>query len=131
MPGFPSRMTVPWFPEQRAAAGNMIFRDGDNQRAPTGVHGLDVILGGGLFENAIYMITGRPGAGKTILSNQIGSTHVRGGGRAVYVTLDPITEGGLRALLELVRRMVRDHHAALLVLDGMLTAETLSNSTEE
>ena len=142
----------------------MTTREADHERAPTGVHGLDVILGGGLFKNAIYMISGRPGAGKTILSNQIAFTHVRAGGRAVYATLlaethgrliaqlralsffdetrigkdlhylsalDSINEGGLKSLLELLRRMVRDHHATLLVIDGMVTAETLAKSAEE
>lgn len=135
-----------------------------DERAPTGVHGLDIILGGGLFKNAVYMISGRPGAGKTILSNQIAFRHVKDGGRAVYATLlaethgrlisqlrvlsffdqrvigkelhylnalESITQGGLKGLLDLVRHMVRDHRATLLVLDGMVTAETLAKSPQE
>jgi circadian clock protein KaiC len=65
----------------------MKTRQVESERASTGVHGLDVILGGGLFKNAIYMVSGRPGAGKTILSNQLAFAHVRSGGRAVYATL--------------------------------------------
>jgi circadian clock protein KaiC len=135
-----------------------------SERTSTGVHGLDVVLGGGLFRNAIYMIAGRPGAGKTILSNQIAFQHVKEGGRVVYATLlaethgrlisqlrglsffdeevigkdlkylnalDAITEGGLPGLLDVVRRIVRDNHATLLVLDGMVTAETLAKSDHE
>jgi circadian clock protein KaiC len=139
--------------------------DSDNAaRVPTGVAGLDVILGGGLFRHAIYIVSGRPGAGKTILSNQVAFTHVRNGGRVVYATLlaethgrllmqlrglsffdekvvgkelkylsalEAITERGLPGLLDLVRSMVRDHRATLLVLDGMITAETLAKSEDE
>ena len=138
--------------------------DVTNERTSTGVEGLDVVVGGGLFKNAIYMISGRPGAGKTILSNQIAFQHVRDGGRVVYATLlaeahgrlisqlrglsffdekaigkelkylnalEAMAEGGLHGLLELLRRMVRDNRATLLVLDGMVTAETLAKSTDE
>jgi KaiC/GvpD/RAD55 family RecA-like ATPase len=65
----------------------MTTRQVESERASTGVHGLDVILGGGLFANAVYMVTGRHGAGKTILSNQLAFAHVRSGGRVVYTTL--------------------------------------------
>jgi circadian clock protein KaiC len=138
--------------------------DRANERITTGVKGLDTILGGGVFRNEIYIVSGRPGAGKTIFSNQLSFAHARAGGRVVYATLlaetharliaqlrsmsffdekmvgkellylnalGAITEGGLPGLLELVRHMVRDHRATLLVLDGMVTAETLAKSDEE
>jgi len=38
---------------------------------PSTIAGLDTILGGGFISGAIYIIRGEPGAGKTILSNQI------------------------------------------------------------
>ncbi|MDB4946059.1 MAG: RecA bacterial recombination family protein [Labilithrix sp.] len=133
-------------------------------RASTGVPGLDAILGGGLVPDSLYIISGRPGAGKTILANQIAFEHVRGGGRVVYATLlaethakliaqmrmlsfcdetriggeltylnalEAVTEQGLPGLLELVRQMVRDKGATLLVLDGMVTAERLASSEAE
>jgi circadian clock protein KaiC len=53
----------------------------------TGSGGLDTILGGGFFQGGLYLLSGDPGTGKTILSNQIAFPHVAGGGRAVYVTL--------------------------------------------
>lgn len=142
----------------------MSARGNESERLSTGVKGLDIILGGGLFPNAIYIVSGRPGAGKTIFSNQLSFAHARGGGRVVYATLlaethgrlisqlrsmtffdetivgkellylnalGAITDGGLAGLLELVRRMVRDHRATLLVLDGMVTAETLAKSGDE
>ena len=39
--------------------------------------GLDTILRGGFMRGGIYIVQGAPGAGKTILSNQICFHHVR------------------------------------------------------
>lgn len=56
-------------------------------RIATGVPGLDEVLKGGFYEGAVYIIRGTPGAGKTILANQICFHHARTGGRALFVTL--------------------------------------------
>jgi len=40
-------------------------------RLPTGVPGLDEVLGGGLPEYSFTVIAGAPGAGKTTLAHQI------------------------------------------------------------
>jgi circadian clock protein KaiC len=56
-------------------------------RVTTGIAGLDTILQGGVFEGGIYIVQGAPGAGKTILTNQICYHHVAGGGVALFVTL--------------------------------------------
>ncbi|WP_250526895.1 ATPase domain-containing protein [Caballeronia sp. GAWG2-1] len=53
----------------------------------TGVAGLDEILGGGLAEGGLYMIEGMAGAGKTILSSQIGFHRVGQGDMVLYITL--------------------------------------------
>ncbi|MFL5320104.1 MAG: RAD55 family ATPase [Myxococcaceae bacterium] len=131
------------------------------ERVPTGVKGLDHVLGGGVFKSGIYILGGQPGVGKTILANQACYHHVKHGGRALYITLlaetharmlgqlqtlsffdpaavgtsvlyvngfSPLVSEGLQGLLQLVRRVVRDHKATLLVLDGMVTAEHLANS---
>jgi circadian clock protein KaiC len=57
------------------------------ERFPTTVAGLDVILKGGLFRGGVYMIQGVPGAGKTILANQISFGSIAAGGKVVYLTL--------------------------------------------
>jgi circadian clock protein KaiC len=57
------------------------------QRHPTGVAGLDQILDGGLLTAGVYIVQGPPGAGKTILANQILFNHARSGGQSIYVTL--------------------------------------------
>ncbi len=56
-------------------------------RLKTGVQGLDEILRGGFLEGGVYIIQGSPGAGKTILANEICFRHAKVGGRAAYVTL--------------------------------------------
>jgi circadian clock protein KaiC len=57
------------------------------ERVSTGLSGLDTILGGGVMLGGIYVIQGAPGAGKTILTNQMCFHHVAAGGRALFVTL--------------------------------------------
>ncbi len=57
------------------------------KRFPTGVPGLDAVTGGGLVSSSVIIVQGTPGAGKTILANQICYQHARRGGQAVYVTL--------------------------------------------
>jgi predicted ATP-dependent serine protease len=63
----------------------------------TGVPGLDTILGGGFLRGGLFIIQGAPGAGKTILGNQICFHHVAEGGRALYVTL--LAENHARMML--------------------------------
>lgn len=53
----------------------------------TGVPGLDAILGGGLVGGGVYLLEGMAGAGKTILSSQIGFHRVRQGEKVLYMTL--------------------------------------------
>ncbi|HSK04269.1 MAG TPA: ATPase domain-containing protein [Kofleriaceae bacterium] len=57
------------------------------RRIPTGVPGLDTVLAGGLFEAGLYMVQGPPGAGKTILGNQICFHQAAQQRRTVYYTL--------------------------------------------
>lgn len=130
-------------------------------RIPTGVPGLDPILKGGLLQGGIYIITGQPGAGKTILANQICFHHVAAGGRALFVTLlaethermldhlaeltffDPAPIGnqlyyisgfeimeqtGLPGLIQLLRREIQAHRTTLLVIDGIATVWSVTDS---
>ena len=53
---------------------------------PTGVPGLDTILGGGLAQGALTLIVGVPGSGKTTLASQIAFNATRQGKRAVILT---------------------------------------------
>jgi circadian clock protein KaiC len=56
-------------------------------RFASGVSGLDRVLAGGFFAGGVYIVEGIPGAGKTILANQIAFHHVKDGRRVLYVTL--------------------------------------------
>ena len=65
-------------------------------RLETQIPGLDRILKGGLPLGGIYLVEGLPGAGKTILGNQLCFSHVAAGGRALFLTL--LTEPHARML---------------------------------
>ncbi len=69
------------------------------ERVPSGVPGLDTVLRGGFPRGGIHILQGAPGAGKTILGNQICFRHAAMGGRALYATL--LAESHARMLLHL------------------------------
>jgi circadian clock protein KaiC len=104
-------------------------RGGSLQRISTGVEGLDVILGGGLVGNRLYLVEGKPGTGKTTLALQFLLDGVRNGERVLYVTLSETAaelrqvagshgwELGGELLFELVppeARLEPDHEQTLL-----------------
>jgi circadian clock protein KaiC len=64
-------------------------------RIATGVPGLDEVTGGGFIKSGVYILQGAPGAGKTILANQIVHHHAAAGGHVVYVTLLAESHGRL------------------------------------
>ncbi len=53
----------------------------------TGIKGLDVILGGGLVADRIYLVEGEPGTGKTTTGLQFLFEGVKKGESVVYITL--------------------------------------------
>ncbi|AFE05537.1 hypothetical protein COCOR_03964 [Corallococcus coralloides DSM 2259] len=59
----------------------------EEQRVSTGIPGLDTVLCGGLRKGRMYMVLGLPGAGKTILANQICFHQAAQGHRVLYLTL--------------------------------------------
>ncbi|RYZ44649.1 MAG: Circadian clock protein KaiC, partial [Myxococcaceae bacterium] len=59
----------------------------DEQRVATGIPGLDTVLCGGLRKGRMYMVLGLPGAGKTILANQVCFHQATQGCRILYLTL--------------------------------------------
>lgn len=67
-----------------ASASNRIP---EQERASTGVPGLDDILGGGLPANHLYLVEGTPGSGKTTLGLQFLRRGVAKGERGLYITL--------------------------------------------
>jgi circadian clock protein KaiC len=134
------------------------------ERFSSGMPGLDRVLGGGFFAGGVYIVEGKPGAGKTIFANQLAFRAVAGGKRALYVTLlaesharllqhlqdmaffdgsaiperltyvsgfRSLEEGGLKALLDLVRQELRAHHAGLIVLDGFAAVGETADSDRD
>ncbi len=65
-------------------------------RVPTGVPGLDPILGGGLTRDRIYLVEGTPGSGKTTLALQFLLKGRELGESGLYITLSE-TEIELKA----------------------------------
>jgi circadian clock protein KaiC len=68
-----------------------------DHRTPTGIKGLDDILGGGITPNRLYLLEGTPGTGKTTFSLQFLLEGARLGEPGLYVTLSE-TETELRAV---------------------------------
>jgi circadian clock protein KaiC len=58
-----------------------------DERCPSGVEGLDDILGGGLPRDCFYLVQGDPGSGKTTLALQFLLEGVRRGEKTFYITL--------------------------------------------
>lgn len=71
------------------------------ERISSGIPGLDAILRGGFLRAGITIIQGVPGAGKTILGNQLCYNHVANGGKAIYVTL--LAESHARMMLHMAQ----------------------------
>jgi circadian clock protein KaiC len=61
--------------------------DGKTTRIPTGIGGLDNVLGGGLTKHRVYLVEGTPGTGKTTLSLQFLLEGAREGEACLYITL--------------------------------------------
>jgi len=64
----------------------------DVPRDPTGVPGLDDILGGGLPKDRLYLVKGSPGVGKTTMALTFLMEGVKRGERTLYITLSETKE---------------------------------------
>lgn len=62
------------------------------ERAPTGVTGLDDVLGGGFPRGRIYLVQGTPGVGKTTLALEFLRAGARAGENVLYITLSETRE---------------------------------------
>jgi circadian clock protein KaiC len=61
--------------------------DGEIERVPSLVPGLDAILCGGWLRGGLYIVRGSPGTGKTVLGSQIIYAHAAQGRRTVFITV--------------------------------------------
>jgi circadian clock protein KaiC len=95
----------------------------------TGVPNLDALLGGGLPDRSMTLLTGVPGTGKTILAEQIAVHHAKRGERAlVFTALSESHEqmlAGLAALSFADPALIGDnlrYYSVLAALDAGLEA---------
>jgi len=65
------------------------------QRVKTGVGGLDELIEGGLPEHSITLVSGSPGAGKSIMCFQFINEGINNGEKGLYLTLDKREDGVL------------------------------------
>ena len=77
--------------------------DGEIARVPSLVLGLDAVLCGGFLQGGLYMVQGPPGAGKTVLSNQIIYSRAAQGDRALFITVLGESHGRMLAHLRPMR----------------------------
>jgi circadian clock protein KaiC len=70
-----------------------------HERVPTGVPGLDEILGGGLPAKGLYLLKGQPGTGKTTIGLQFLLEGARRGEKCLYLSLSE-TIGQLKSIAE-------------------------------
>lgn len=77
--------------DNRKSKGNMAASEQSKKHRisllPSGIPGLDKVLGGGLPKNGLYMIQGLAGSGKTTLACQIGFFHAKQGKKVLLLTL--------------------------------------------
>ncbi len=108
-------------------------------RTPTGLDGLDRVLGGGLVPGSLVLLAGEPGIGKSTLLLQVAASLARDCGPVVYVTGEESAEqialrarriGGLEPNLfllpetscESVLAQIEDLEPQLVVVDSVQTA---------
>lgn len=78
----------PTHANQQPNARRATLSDNGHSRSKlsTGNPALDLVLGGGIPRDSLYVLTGPPGAGKTILAQQTSFTTAKNGERVVYFT---------------------------------------------
>ncbi len=69
-------------------------------RLPSGIPGLDAVLGGGLLSGGVYLLAGGPGSGKTVLANQVCFARAANDQECLYVTALAESHGRMVGNLE-------------------------------
>jgi DNA repair protein RadA/Sms len=107
-------------------------------RTPTGLDGVDRVLGGGLVPGSLVLVAGEPGVGKSTLLLQVAAATAANRGRVIYVTGEESSEqvalrarriGGLVPELLLlpetscdaVMAQLEEGSAQLIVVDSIQT----------
>jgi DNA repair protein RadA/Sms len=108
------------------------------ERTPSGLAGLDRVLGGGLVAGSLILLAGEPGVGKSTLLLQVAAALASGGRTVMYVTAEESAEqvairarrigGSPPGLLllpetecEAVVQQLDSHQLSLVVVDSVQT----------
>lgn len=94
------------------------------KRHVTGIPGLDEILKGGLLAGSVYLIRGTPGAGKTIVANQICFHCARQDKRCLYITLLSESHDRLIENIKGLEFYSEEHAERIQYLSGFNVLET-------
>ncbi len=94
------------------------------ERCPTGIAGLDEILGGGIPTNRMYVIEGEPGSGKTTMALQFLLEGVKRNEKSLYITFSE-TEDELNAVADShMWTLKKIHLIDLSTLERQLTPDS-------
>ncbi|MEL0316735.1 MAG: ATPase domain-containing protein, partial [Aquiluna sp.] len=67
--------------------------------SPTGVGEFDRVLGGGLVDGAVVLLSGEPGVGKSTLLLEVAARLAKGGKKVLYVSAEEsASQVSLRAM---------------------------------
>ncbi|HTT74304.1 MAG TPA: ATPase domain-containing protein [Thermoplasmata archaeon] len=115
--------------------------DGGRAKVPTGIPGLDEMLGGGLPAGHVVLVTGLPGTGKTCFGLQYLMAGAAVGEKGVFLSLEedapqllesgrqfgwPVDEATKSGLLKVVRLDPKETRQSLHRIQGELGAELKS-----
>lgn len=103
-----------------------------DRRIPTGIQGLDAIIQGGFPEKSITLVSGPPGAGKSIFCFQFLYESVQKGEKVLYLTLDKKEDGVVYQTKKIgfdFQEAIENGQAKFLYLNinKKLVYETMSN----
>ncbi len=125
------------------------------RRVPTGIHGLDEIIEGGFIEGSVILVSGGPGAGKSIFGLQFIYRGAVDGEPGIYITFeedeeslkliarrlgmdfdklgnvaivkfDPLKD--IEELIKDISKLVKKYRAKRLVIDAISSIELFSTT---
>src|SRR3990172_12239718 len=80
-----------------------------NYRVPTGVYGLDELMGGGFRENTINIVYGGTGVGKTTFALQYSLFGLDRGEKVLYVSFEMSEQQIIRDCIDMGWKVIKDY----------------------
>ncbi|MBI5000868.1 MAG: hypothetical protein HZB92_04990 [Euryarchaeota archaeon] len=101
-------------------------------RVPTGIHGLDELIGGGLPEKSVNLVSGPAGSAKSLLAMQFIYNGIKDYGEpGIYLTLEESRENILRAMSSYGMNIERYEKEGTLILLDMSEIRRRCDVSEE